>query len=486
MGQVDSTPLVGFTGAGRDEPLSWGRSFWPALQNTFGLLFALSLIWGILAFPWIKGMPAGYVPVALGAGLAVLCCRRGVAAGIETALTRPAERRFVVGVVAAAVGVRVLAVLLLGDEPVGDHQAYNRHALQMLRGQGYGPTAYFPPGMSFWLLGVYALFGESLLAAQLVNALVGGLFTWLTYYIGKRVVPASAARLAAVLTAVFPSLVLYATTVGYDPLLGCTLLGVAALFLHREPATRHPWWYVAGIGVLLGVGTFLKPIGLLLPLVFGLAYRRRGASIGRSIRNTVIMTVLLFVVISPWSVRNYRLFGEYVPITTSGGVGLWVANNPRATGLSCPIPSVTAECSEVQRDRLLWKRAWRYITANPRHFAKLVLAKAAYLWGTSTTVMAGVSADRWDPRAESLAKLVINVAWAFVCSLFVVAVVRDGFCRSTVAFWPLIALLAYLWGIHQFYEAQSRYHLPLVPVLFLGAAAALLGRGSDRSAFSSR
>ncbi len=243
---------------------------------------------------------------------------------------------------------------------------------------------------------------------------------------------------------------------------------------------------VAGIGALLGTGTFIKPIGLLLPVVFGLSYWRRGTSVSRSVRNTIVMTTFLGLVIAPWTIRNYRLFGEFVPVTTCGGVGLWVANNPRSTGLSCRVPPVQADSNEAERDHQLWRQAWQQIAEHPRRFGKLVLIKAAYLWGTSTTVMASVSADRWDPLAESLAKLVINVAWVFVCSLFVVGLVRDSLCRSTVAFWPLIALLAYLWGIHQFYEAQSRYHLPLVPVLFIGAAAALLGRASDRSVFSSR
>ncbi len=492
MSLADSNAFVhlfGASGAGR---VGTRGSVWPAVQQAFGLVFAGTLAWGVLAFPWVKGMPAGYAPVGLGCALAALVLRRRVAQAIATALGRPTERRFVAGVVLLAIVVRAVAVVTLGDAPVGDHEAYNRHALRILHGYGYGPTAYYPPGVSFWLAGAYAVFGERLLAAQLINALVGGLFTWLTYDVGRRVVDRPAARAAAVLAAVFPSLVLYATTLGYDPLLGCALMGTVALFLRRGPAALHPWWHVGAIGVVLGAATFLKPIGLLLPSVFGVAYWQHGASLRRSAFNTVVLAVFMAAVIAPWSVRNYRVLGEFVPVTTTGGVGLWVANNPSATGLSCQVPPVVEGSSEVERDRQLWRQAWRYIAAHPARFARTAVIKAAYLWGTSSTVMAGVSADRWSPWSESLAKLAINVAWVFVSALFVVAVVRGRVCSSPAVFWPLIALLAYLWGIHLFYEAQSRYHLPVLPVLFIIAGSALFdsggplpcGRGSRSAAES--
>jgi 4-amino-4-deoxy-L-arabinose transferase-like glycosyltransferase len=346
----------------------------------------------------------------------------------------------------------------------------------MLDGQGYGPTAYFAPGMSFWLLLVYWLFGKSLLAAWLVNAAIGGVFTWLTYDVGRRVVAAPAARLAAVLAAVFPSLVLYATTLGNDPLLGCAIFTAVTLFLRRPPAGTHPVWYVALIGVVLGAVTFLKPIGLLLPAVFGLCYWRRGATLARSLRNGAILAVVLFATILPWSIRNVLVFGEYVAVTTGGGAALWMTNHPDATALSEPPPDFPAGTTEVQNDRILWKRSWEHILHHPDRFICMLLPKAAYLWGTSSTVVSTASADRWDPNVERAAKFVINVAWTFVCVLFVTAIWRDGLCRSTIAFWPVVCLLAYLWGIHLFYEAQSRYHLAFLPVLFIGAAAAMLRR----------
>lgn len=283
----------------------FGDALWTVLQQLFGLLFALTLAWGILAFPIYKNMSTGYVPVAVGLLLVLMIYGRRASTWIGEVLARPNVRSFVIFVVAVGVAVRMAAVLSLRAQPLSDHACYNELALKLYHGQQLGPTAYFPPGMVFWLLLIYSIFGESLLAVQLVNALVGGLFVWLTYDVGRRVVGDRAARLAALISAVFPSLVLYTTTLGYGPLLGCVLLSAISLFLRRGPPSGHPWWYVAVIGVILGLACLVKPIGLVLPLVIGLCYWRRQTPVLRAARNTAILVVSLSVVISPWAIRNY-------------------------------------------------------------------------------------------------------------------------------------------------------------------------------------
>lgn len=451
---------------------------WTYVQQAFGYVFATSLVWGLLAFPVYKHNPIGYVPVVLGAGLAFAARRPAAVQWLARRLSTPGELRFTVILAVLAMGVRIVAVLVFGREPVSDHHTYNEAALSMLRGSGYPPSAYYPPGTAFWLFLVYTVFGESLRAAQLVNAGVGTLLSWLTYRVGRRVLSIPAARLAGLLVALFPGLVVYTPALGYDALLGCAVLGAVLLFQSRGAPRTHAWWYVAVIGVLVGGASFLKPIGLLLPLVFGLSYWRRGTSRLRAVRNTTILVIAMLATLSPWIWRNYWLFGEFVPVTTSGGAALWVSNNPRATGLTAALPEVPGAATEPQRDRALWHQAWDHIFQHPDRFARVGLAKLAYMWGTASTVLAFVSADQMNPTAEGAFKLLINLAWSALAFLFAWALVRCGLCRSAALFWPLVALLAYLWGIHLFYEAQCRYWLPLLPVICIGAAGAWLGNSN--------
>ncbi|MFH1746072.1 MAG: hypothetical protein ABIG44_03395, partial [Planctomycetota bacterium] len=180
---------------------------------------------------------------------------------------------------------------------------------------------------------------------------------------------------------------------------------------------------------------------------------------------------------------NYQLFGKYVPVTTSGGAGLWVSNNPRANGLTMSLPRFGAEVSELERDRLLWKQAWQYLGEHPFHVLRLAPVKMAYMWGTSSTILSFVKEGQLHPRVDQALKLLINCAWTFICVLVIVAVWSRGLSKSAAIFWPLLCLVLYLWGLHQFYEVQSKYHLPVLPVMFICASAAWL-RIRPRASFS--
>jgi 4-amino-4-deoxy-L-arabinose transferase-like glycosyltransferase len=452
------------------------ESLWQLVERMSTFLFAASLAFAIPAFPMYKGQWIGLAPVVGGGILFLISRKKSVA---HTLLCRVADmnrRRLTTWLWFLAIGVRGIGIICFADSPVSDHATYHESAVRMLNGHAYPPSAYYPPGMAFWLLLVYTCFGESPAAALIINAFIGGLMSWLTYITGRHIISESAARIAAFACALFPSLVIYSTTLGYDPILGCTIL-LAVWLIVRKPAEQHQFWYVGFIGVVLGVCSFIKPIGLLLPFVFAITYLRRRAGVVRSLRNGILMMATMLMTLAPWSIRNAVMFGKYVPVTTSGGVGLWIANHEGATGLTCPLPWFPPGTSEVERDRMLWREAWSYMLTHPIETIAMLPKKVAYLWGTSSTVMATVSADRWHPYLEAGAKAIINVAWVWVVLWFLVGAVgsRRIFIEKTYL-WPAGMMLIYLFAVHQFYEAQSRYHLPFLPYLLMCAAAAFCTR----------
>src|SRR6185369_12519992 len=86
-------------------------------------------------------------------------------------------------IVVVAFLVRLAAVLAIEVDPrVGWHfdmTWYDGVARRLLKGWGYigvdgAPTAAWPPGYPLLLAAVYSIFGPSLLAAKVTNALLGG------------------------------------------------------------------------------------------------------------------------------------------------------------------------------------------------------------------------------------------------------------------------------------------------------------------------
>ncbi|MCF8710497.1 glycosyltransferase, partial [Rhizorhapis sp. SPR117] len=79
----------------------------------------------------------------------------------------------------------------------------------------------------------------------------------------------------------------------------------------------------------------------------------------------------------PWWVRNWLVLGAFVPLTTSSGVGLWIGNNPGATGNWMAPPASLRGLPEIEYSRQAGAMARAWIAAHPVEFVRLTLTKLA-------------------------------------------------------------------------------------------------------------
>lgn len=103
----------------------------------------------------------------------------------------------------AGLGLRALTVVVLRFDPEGDYLAYQTMALNLLEGRGivdqFGNHAMMNVGYPLFVLArVFALSDNSLLAAQLANAVLGVASTVLCYAIAAE---ANAGRFGRLLAA---------------------------------------------------------------------------------------------------------------------------------------------------------------------------------------------------------------------------------------------------------------------------------------------
>ena len=116
------------------------------------------------------------------------------------------QNRWLIGILILSVVFRVAAALYLGDKVVdlpgtNDQISYNTLAIRVLGGHGFSfgetwwpitkpnaPTAHWSFLYTFYLVGVYLVFGQHPLVARLIQAvLVGLLQPFLAYQIGRRI-----------------------------------------------------------------------------------------------------------------------------------------------------------------------------------------------------------------------------------------------------------------------------------------------------------
>ena len=84
--------------------------------------------------------------------------------------------------------------------------------------------------------------------------------------------------------------------------------------------------------------------------------------------------------------------------------------------------------------------------------------------------MSYVSADRMPPREEDVSKALLNVGWGALFVWCAAASLRTRIW-SRAALLPAILFLGYLTAVHLFYEALSRHHITVLPILAIVAAA---------------
>lgn len=462
------------------------RHHWPRrLLHGLGVVFCAVLGASMLLFPIIKHQLSGLAPVAGGLLLSAVFLHGSFRRKLSHALLAPRRGRFLLVTVATALLLRAGYCVVFQHEPGSDQKFYHTAAVDLLEGKGYlyngsQPTAFYPPGNSMILAGWYAITTPHYLSGWARNILLGGLLVALTYIFCLRAFGELAARWAAMLMAIHPVAIGASAGLGYETALSCLLLGAMLLALRAgtRPGGGLPPALAAGL--MLGLGCLIKPICLLVPLILVATWLIMGVG-WRSVVLGVLCSVAMAAVVAPWTIRNYRVFGEFVPVSTNGGNVLYTANNPDSKGIYMRIEASPQEkdpdtglIDEVKRDRRRRAMAVAWITSHPLDWIALWPYKTTFTWGS----MAGLSGSaRFGSAAEMATKGILNASWALLLPAVVVGTLKRKAWASP-RFVPMALLIAYVLVLHLFFEAGCRHALITLPGIMAVAAAGLAGTPS--------
>ena len=218
-------------------------------------------------------------------------------------------RRLAIAILVAALAIRVAWVFATPDyRLVHDALDYNRHAISLANGDGFAlsygrETAFRPPAYPIFLAAVYWIFGPSLEWARLANALVGTGIVALIGVISLQVWNQRVALIAMALGAVYIPLILVGQSVMSEPLFVLCMLGAIACALKR-------WALAAGVLMGLAILGRANALILLLPLAW---------AVWKGPRPALIMIVAAALTVIPWTIRNYVVLDQFVPVSTQLG-----------------------------------------------------------------------------------------------------------------------------------------------------------------------
>jgi 4-amino-4-deoxy-L-arabinose transferase-like glycosyltransferase len=243
-----------------------------------------------------------------------------------------------------ALVVRVLYLLSIRDAYFFDHlqtepQHYDAWAGDILRGAA-GVSLPFDeaPAFPYGLAAIYAIAGHSIMAACVVQALLGAGAAAAIAIVARRIAGDRAAAIAGGIAALYGPFI-YFTGQLEPATLSVAACAVALVLTPVDEATPRRWWIAIAVW---SAALFVRSeLIVALPLVVAHAWSCLGRR--RALRLALVPAGVLLVSL----VANLAASGHPVLLTTGAGVNLWLGNNSHADGVD---PFITRALEPTVRE----------------------------------------------------------------------------------------------------------------------------------------
>jgi 4-amino-4-deoxy-L-arabinose transferase-like glycosyltransferase len=400
--------------------------------------------------------------------------------------------------VAAALLVRLAVIPFLYREWLDpfliEHWAFGRVARSLVTGHGFGnvfadtgPTAVLSPVYAYLLAGIFWMFGPHTRASVITALAINSLFSALTcipvFLLARRCFGHRVAMWSGWLWAFSPYGIYYGADWAWSTclltLLLCCLF-LIALKLENSGSLLH--W--TGFGLLTGVATLTEPVTLAVVPFLGAftCYRRYRQRLTWLLPATAASLAFL-AVLSPWIIRNYETFHQFIPVRSGLGLELYIGNNgysarwvnsalhPNHSDAELEEYEKSGEVAYMEHKR---QQAVDYIRAHPGWYVRMTLRRVLYIWTGYWSL------DRAYLKDEPLDPPNILVATTFsVLALL-------GLRRVFQLDWAIGVRFAIVLGcfplVYYLSHPETYYFRPVDPLLVVLAAVAIAGRAKKPAA----
>jgi hypothetical protein len=428
-------------------------------------------------------------------------------------------RTWLIGIIVLSVVLRLAAAVVMGNQVVelpgtADQISYHTLALRVVGGYGFTfgqgwwpatragePTAHWSFLYTFYLAGIYFLFGPNPLVARIIQAIIVGILQpYLIYRIGSLVLNRVTGLVSAFLVAVYAYFIYYAGALMTEPFYITAILGVLYFsivitqpVLRRTQERTEPqrMAVLMRLSVFLGLSLvaavllrqlFILFIPFLMIWIWWSSRHLRG---WKPIPHLVIPLAVLVVCIAPFTLFNYVRFHRLVLVNTNSGFALYWANHPSYGTQFIPIlpseeytkmlPPEAQYLDEAALDQDLMRLGIQFILADPVRYLQLSISRIPFYFQFLPDSQSGL--------ASNLSRMLsFGIMWPFML-YGMVRVYLDSRKRiwkltlanglTSPAF--LLVLFAVIYtGIHVMTWTLVRYRLPVDMVMLMFAAYGLI------------
>lgn len=362
-----------------------------------------------------------------------------------------------------------LSIVFTNNEPVmSDQLVYDKLALSLLQQHEFSiekgqPTAYITPLYPFFLSVIYFFFGHNYLYVKLAQGLLGSLVCLITYFIAKQIFNPPVAVLTFFFMAIHYFFIRYGLLLLTENLF-ILLLSLSILFLIKF--YKNPSYFSAGLfGLFSSLATLTRSAYSLFPfmavIILWAGLKFLNISWGKLLKFSLIIALCFILPIGIWTIRNYAVFKDFIPLGTEAGIVFYTSYNPpkekifdKTTYDEATLK--TAHMSEVETSKFLLKQTIVSIKKDPTKIYKYIPLKIMYFFSI------------FDWTAFKI-QCAYNFSTAFILPLSFLGVILALRKRPSYLNFVLLLPIIYFLFITLAVMGVPRTRLPVEPYLIIFA-----------------
>jgi len=372
-----------------------------------------------------------------------------------------------------------------------DARAYDKIAFNIANGQGYREDlgrdlahdyaiARVGPLYQYFLAGTYKIFGHHYAPVWILQALLHALSAWLVYLTALLILRSSEKKKtiglwAAAIFGFYPDLIEISAMVMSETLYLFLLCLLLYIFFRYRYMEQKNYWLAAGLSLISGLAALARPTVLLfIPVVVFYFYRKK------LWRQGILFLIILAAVFTPWTIRNYGVYHEFMPFGAAGNFNFWIGNYHNGNGEQEPTDeqrqfAATEEVKNINSESLA--RFKTFLRDYPAEFLKLTVLRVSKYFSVARPM------GFWFYQT-GLGQMIFVFSSALAsCFLFVLGVggiINSLFLKKETereALWYLsafgltVSLLIFVTVV------ETRYRFQIYPALAIFAAYFLVALG---------
>jgi len=368
------------------------------------------------------------------------------------------------------------------DAPVIDAQMYDKRAIDMLT-TGVAERAFYQaPLYSAFLAAIYFLFGHNYLVPRLIQCVLGAFNCVLIQWLGVRLGGRKTGIAAGLIAAFYGPFIFFEMELLRPVLvIFLSLSFICCLLMYGD---SKKIWMAAVSGLLFGLSVVTRE-NIVVFIPAALIYLWIAS--GKRVMTPAIFILAAIIPVVPVTGRNYVRSGDFVPVSSQGGMNFYIGNSSDSERLTALQPGIEWDrmafspkaelgdnASSNEYSSWFVRKTLRDIREEPFIWAGKI-AKKIYLVFYAEELTPNTDIDYYRKLSWLLRILITRAGpvWIPMGLLFPFFVIglagqRPGGERSLL----LSYVILYALSIAVFH-VRARYRIPVVPVMIPFAASGI-------------